>query len=186
MRGGLPFEFCLSCPLPRRIPAEIPGRKEENNEVQHRRHNGDSCKQVSCNNGIQNHHSVHNPHPLHLDRNNEIEKHLHIRVGDRKGKEYTHVNVGNTEQTSHSGKDQRASVCQIRSVHCVQGSIQDKCSDHRKQEPGKNVDIITESSPCTLQRISQRIIQHDHKHEKKQIFTRCDKNPAYDPPHLPP
>ena len=89
---SLSTKLCSSMNILWIVSLHIPCHKEENQKVQQRCNNRYCCEEISCNNIsnylVTNNYKIKNRHPLHLHRNDEIQKHLHIWKTGRKSQKY--------------------------------------------------------------------------------------------------
>ena len=76
--------------------------------------------------------------PFDLDRDNKVQKHLHIRKTDRKAKENRKADIIGAECSSHQRRIP---------IHCVLDSIQQEGTEDRHQNTRKDINVIFEISP---------------------------------------
>lgn len=92
------FEIIPSFKFARRYPPVIPRYQEEDDKIQQRSQNSYSSHPGSGDKGIHNKKQVQIPHPLHLDRDKEVQIYPLIGIGHGKGQEDGHVNVVGAEK----------------------------------------------------------------------------------------
>ena len=167
-------EIIFALPLFGTVPLIISRGKEENDHAGQRERDRHLCDNISPEKVDGHNNRVDQRHVFHLDRNQEIQHHLHIREAHGKSQEDGKADVVSAEAERIAAK-----------IGKTGKHKQQKRSDYCHDDTEKDIDIVPEISPGLLQRRSNIIVKKQHDHGKNIRTARRNKQPAHKPPDLP-
>ena len=124
----------------------------------------------------QNENRIYQGEPFHPYRYDEIEHDLHIRITDRKGKEYRHIDIICREKCTYTNDR--------RTRYGKQYPIEQKRSEYGKQYPAEYKAVVLEGSDGLLKCCTQLPVEYYHDDREDYILPWRHKYPAYHPPYL--
>jgi hypothetical protein len=146
--------------LTRVDPVPVPRPQPQEQEIEKRCHDGDPDGEIALDRFDTEENRIDDTQVFDLDRNNEHEQDLHVRKCHGVGKEDRHVHVVGAEHRCIGGKEHirpvrrnGAPIEQIGHAHHQEGACR------RKQDAGKDIDIVAPGSPGALQRRSDTVIE---------------------------
>ena len=141
--------------------------EEKDRKIQQRHDDRDLCPKIADEKAVGEEGHIQIGKPFDLDRYQEHEQQLHVRVQECKSQEQGHIDVVGIHQINLSGDE----IC-------------DKRSDDGKDNPCKIINIKSEGAPGTFERLSQHIVKIQRKDKKDNTAVGCLDQKGYQPPYL--
>ena len=139
----------------------------EDDKIDHGNDRKKICREGRCKDPGDKQDSINNGEIFDLERNNEKQKHLHIRVERRKREEHTQIYILRRKIEIYAEKE-----------------VDHKAVNHRQQNAGEEIDGKLRCPPLAFQRCADQIIKIDRDKGQKTAARRVhgvgDK-----PPDLP-
>ena len=139
----------------------------EEEEVQNGHHRDQVCRERQGKDTEEEEHGVHQSKPLHLDRDNEEQQHLHIREEGGKGKEHGEIDILRRKADWYAGY-----------------KIHEKAVQNGEDDSGEEIDIEPGRPPLSLECGADEVIEIE-RDEGKETSTRRDKYKGDQPPDMP-
>ena len=180
-------EITLPLHLARVETPQTPAPDPEHNKVQQRCDYGNAHRKIAEYHIVHEKRGVDDAEPLHPDRDDEHQQHLHVRKRHRIRQEDRHVHIIGAEIPAVIGKIR---ACPIRRngprIHEVGDAHHDERAEDCEQQTAEDIDIIPPGSPGPLERRPDAVVKQQHNQKEEQIVRgRRHDHPGDQPPYLP-